>query len=102
MKLARLSPDFKTPLTVQALQAELPKGLTFNNNQPLTIAANQAEASLAINVANNVPPGTYTIVLRTQTQMPYSKDPAAKQKPNTPVVLPSAPVTLTILPKKKK
>ncbi len=31
--------------------------------------------------------------------MPYNKDPMAKQKPNTLVVLPSAPVTLTILPK---
>ena len=47
----------------------------------------------------NVQPGTYNLVLRTQTQMPYNKDPKAKQKPNTIVVLPSAPVTLTILPK---
>ncbi|HEY7423380.1 MAG TPA: hypothetical protein VH682_03985, partial [Gemmataceae bacterium] len=72
------------------------KGLTLAN---ATIAANAAEGSLAINVQPNVQPGTYTIVLHTQTQMPYNKDPMAKQKPNTIVVLPSAPITLTILPK---
>jgi hypothetical protein len=99
VKLARLSPDFKTPLTVQAMATELPKGLTLNNNQPVTIAANAAEGSLAINVQPNVQPGIYTIVLHTQAQMPYNKDPMAKQKPNTIVVLPSAPITLTILPK---
>jgi hypothetical protein len=99
VKLTRISPDFKTPLTVQAIQTELPKGLTINNNQPITIAPNAAEGTLPINVPANIPPGNYTIVLRTQTQMPYNKDPMAKQKPNTLVVLPSAPVTLTVLPK---
>jgi hypothetical protein len=99
VKLTRLSPDFKTPLTVQAIPTELPKGLTLNNNQPITVAANAADGTLPINVQPNVPPGTYTLVLRTQTQMPYNKDPMARQKPNTLVVLPSAPVTLTILPK---
>src|SRR5262249_811302 len=97
--LTRISPDFKTPLTVQAIQTELPKGLTLNNNQPITIAANATEGSLPINVPPNVPPGTYTLVLNTQTQMPYNKDPMAKQKPNTIVVLPSEPISLTILPK---
>src|SRR6185437_4857125 len=99
VKLSRISADFKTPLTVQAIVTELPKGLTFNNNQAVTIAANKTDGSLAINVAATVQPGVYTIVLRTQTQMPYNKDPMAKQKPNTIVVLPSAPITLTILPK---
>jgi hypothetical protein len=99
VKLTRIAPDFKTPLTVQALATELPKGLTINNNQPLSIAANATDGSLPINVPANVQPGTYTIVLRLQTQMPYNKDPMAKQKPNTVVVLPSAPIALTILPK---
>jgi hypothetical protein len=99
VKLTRISPDFKTPLTVQAIATELPKGVTLNNNQPITIAANAVEGTLPINVPANVQPGSYTIVLRTQTQMPYNKDPMAKQKPNTIVVLPSLPVTLTILPK---
>jgi len=99
VKLTRISADFKTPLTVQAIPTELPRGLSINNNQPITIAANATEGSLPINVQSNVPPGVYNIVLRTQTQMPYSKDAMAKQKPNTLVVLPSASATLTVLPK---
>jgi hypothetical protein len=99
VKLTRLSPDFKTPLTVQAITAELPKGVTLNNNQPITIAANQTDGTLPVVIPANAQPGVYTIVLRTQTQYPYNKDATAKQKPNTIVVLPSAPVTLTILPK---
>lgn len=99
VKLTRHSPDFKTPLTVLPIPAELPPGLSINNNQPITIAPNATEGTLPINVPPNLPPGTYNIVLRTETQMPYSKDPMAKQKPNTLVVLPSTPVTLAVLPK---
>lgn len=99
VKLTRISADFKTPLTVQAIPTELPRGLSLNNNQPITIAANATEGKLPINVQANVLPGTYNLVLRTQTQMPYNKDAMAKQKPNTLVVLPSAAATLTILPK---
>jgi hypothetical protein len=96
VKLTRISPDSKTPLTVQPSPAELPPGLSINT---ITIAPNATEGTLPINVSPNVPPGAYNIVLRTETQMPYSKDATAKQKPNTLVVLPSTPVTLTILPK---
>ncbi|HTU22747.1 MAG TPA: PPC domain-containing protein [Gemmataceae bacterium] len=99
VKVTRFASDLKQPLSVRAITAELPKGLTLNNNQPVNIAANATDGKLSINVQNNVQPGTYTLVLYTQTQMPYNKDPMAKQKPNTPVALPSAPVTLTILPK---
>jgi hypothetical protein len=98
-KLTRLSPDFKAPLTVQVIPPELPPGLSINNNQPITIAAKATEGTMRINVPPNLQPGSYTIVLRTQTQMPYNKDPKAKEKPNTLVVLPSAPLALTILPK---
>lgn len=96
LKLTRISPDFKTPLTVQPIPTELPRGVTI---QPGNIAANATDGTLNINVPANVQPGNYTLVLRTQTQMPYNKDPMAKQKPNTNVVLPSAPLALTILPK---
>jgi hypothetical protein len=99
VKLTRISPDFKTPLTVQATPTELPPGLSVNNNQPITIAANATDGTLPINVPPNMQPGAYNIVLYTQTQMPYNKDPMAQQKPNTLVALPSAPVTLTVLPK---
>jgi len=99
VKLTRISKDFKTPLTVQSIPTQLPPGLSINNNQPITIAANATDGALPVNVPPDIQPGAYTIVLRTRTQLPYNKDPKAKEKPNTLVVLPSAPATLTILPK---
>jgi hypothetical protein len=97
--LTRLWTDFKQPLLVQAQPLELPPGFVVNNNQPVTIAPNQHEASLPVVVAGNVQPGTYTLVLRTQSQIPFNKDPKAAQKPPTIVVQPTTPVTLTVLPR---
>ena len=44
-------------------------------------------------------PGTYNIVLKGQGQVPFNRDPAAKQKTPTFAVQPSTPVALTVLPK---
>jgi hypothetical protein len=98
LTLARLWPEFKVQL--QALAIDLPGGmLTVNNNQPVTIPADKTEATAVLEAKANLPPGTYTVVLRATAQMPYNKDPAAKQKPNVNVVLPTAALTLTVLPK---
>lgn len=98
LKLARLQPDFKAQL--QAVALDLPPNLlTVNNNQPLNLAADKNEAAFVVEAKPNLPPGTYTIVLRTAAQVPFNKDPMAKQKPNVNVVLPAAPVQLTVLPK---
>ena len=99
VKLARISPDAKTAVTVQANVAELPAGFTVNNNQPLQIAAAATDGTLALVVAPTVPPGVYTVVLKVTTVYPYNKDPMAKQKQPANVVLPSTPVTITVLPK---
>jgi hypothetical protein len=99
VKLNRLWPDFKTPLAVQATPAELPPGLTLNNNQPITIAPDKADGTLPVVVGTAVPPGTYNLVLRTSSPIPYNKDPKAPQKPPTNVVQPSAAVALIVLPK---
>jgi hypothetical protein len=98
VKLARLNPEFKTPLQVTAL--DLPGNqLTFNgNNQPLTMAPGKDEASAVFDVKANLPPGTYNLVVRGQAQIPMNKDPMAKQKPAVNVVQSSNPVTLTVLP----
>jgi hypothetical protein len=101
VKLARLWPDFKTPLQVQAQVTDLPPNnvLTFNNNQPLNMAPGKDDGTIAVDVKTNCPPGVYNVVLRTSAQIPYNKDPKATQKPPTNVVLPSTPVKLTVLPK---
>jgi hypothetical protein len=94
-KLTRIWPDFKTPLQVQAV--DLPPNLVINNNQPLAIPADTG--AMVVDAQAAVLPGTYTLVFRTTTQIPYNKNPKDAQKPPTNVVLPSIPVTLTILPK---
>jgi hypothetical protein len=99
LNLARLWPDFKTPLQVQAVVAELPPNLVVNNNQPFNLTPGKDTATLEVNARSNVVPGTYNLVLRTQAQIPYNKDPMAKQKPNLNVVQPSTQVTLTVLPR---
>jgi hypothetical protein len=97
LKLERLWPDFKAPL--QAVGVDLPANVAINNNQPVTIAADKDTAVVPVNIGPNVLPGTYSFLLRTTAQVPYSKDRAAKQKPSISVVLPSTPVTVSILPR---
>jgi hypothetical protein len=105
VKVNRLWPDLKGPLQVQVMQSpqqqgsELPINLRINNNQPINVAPNQTEGTLNITVAADVPPGTYNVVLRGQTQMQYQKDPKNKQKQNIFLVQPSAPISFTVIPK---
>jgi hypothetical protein len=104
LQLARIWPDFKTPLLVSSV-APLPQNqppfLTFgNNNQPVNMAPGNDKAAAVLTVANNALPGTYTFVLRGQAQIPYSKDPkGGGQKANSNVVQASTPFTITVLPK---
>ena len=97
LKVDRYWPDFKAPL--QAVAVDLPPNLAVNNNQPVTIAGDKNSANVQLTTGPNVLPGTYSFLLRTTAQVPYSKDPAAKQKPSINVVLPSTVVTVAVLPK---
>jgi hypothetical protein len=97
LKLARHWPDFKTPVVVTALDP--PPNVVFNNNnQPKTLAAGKDDDTVVFDVRPNATPGTYNVVLRCQAPVPFNKDPMAKQKQPLNVVLPSNPVTLTVLP----
>lgn len=101
LKLARLWPDFKTPLQVQPFEpaVEFPPELVFNaNNQPLTMAPGKDDASAILEVKPTVPPGIYNVVLRGTAQVPYNKDPMAKEKPNINLVHPANPLEITVLP----
>jgi hypothetical protein len=103
LKLDRLWPDAKTPVQVAPIepQFDYPQGLAFNNNnQPFPMAPGKDTATASFSVGSNVPPGTYNLVLRGTAQIPYNKDPMAKQKQNVNVVQPSTPMTLTVLPQK--
>jgi hypothetical protein len=105
LKVARLWPDFKGPVNVvnlpnpQLLPQQppyLPPGL---NLPAVNVAADKTDATLAVNVGTNLPPGTYNLVLLGQAQVPYNKDPMAKQKPNVNFIEPSNPLVLTVVPK---
>jgi hypothetical protein len=97
IKVQRLWPDATGPVQVVALN--LPAGLTLTNNAPLTSPKDAAD--LVLTVGPNVLPGNYSIAFRGTAQLPFAKDPMAKTKPNVTVALPSAPITITILPKEK-
>jgi hypothetical protein len=104
VNLNRLWPDVKGPVQVQVLgggpgqqNRELPLNLRVNNNQPVNVTG--PSGTLNITVGNDVPPGTYNIVLRGQTQAPFNKDAKSKARQNTFLVQPSAPVSFTVLPK---
>jgi hypothetical protein len=88
LKLTRNWPDFKAPVQVTLLG--LP-GNQQQQQQPLaTIAADKTEETVTVNVRPNVPPGVYTLVFRGQAQFKNVKQ-------NVNVVLPSSPLTLTVV-----
>jgi hypothetical protein len=103
LKLDRNWADFKAPVQVAAV---IP-GAVPNQppaNQPITsaavtIAADKTEGAAVVDFKANVPPGNYTIVFRGTGQVPFAKDPMAKQKANVAAVLPSTPLLVTVLPK---
>jgi Bacterial pre-peptidase C-terminal domain len=96
LKLQRRWPDFKGKMSV--LPLALPGNIRLGNTE---IGAGKDEVTLTLNVQPGTRPGTYTVGVLGQAQVPYSKDPKAAKRPNTLVSLPSVPVTLVVTPAKK-
>ncbi|HZU36021.1 MAG TPA: hypothetical protein VFA18_08940, partial [Gemmataceae bacterium] len=99
VKLTRLWPDFKTPLTVQLHPLEGIPNVAVNNGGPMTLNPGKDEVKVPVAVNAQATPGTYNLVLRGTGQIPFNKDPKAKQKPPINVIQPATPVALTVLPK---
>lgn len=93
LALTRLNPDFKEKLTL--LPLPLPGNIKITAPE---IAAGASEVTIDLDIQPNTRPGTYTLAIVGQGQVPYAKDPAAKEKPNVLVSLPSQPLTITVLP----
>ena len=64
----------------------------------VTIAKEAKAGVLPLFVPKNVPPGTYSFVVRGSGPYPFNKDPKAKDKPNVTLTEPSNPITLTVKP----
>jgi hypothetical protein len=66
------------------------------------IAAGQSEGTCTIEVAEGTRPGTYTLAVLGQAQVPFNKDATAAERPKTLVSMPSRPITITVTPPEQK
>ncbi|MCA9176624.1 MAG: PPC domain-containing protein, partial [Planctomycetales bacterium] len=93
LRLIRRWPEFDQKVTIQPL--------AFAGNFKLAntdLTGQQTELTLPIEVQNGTRPGEYTMCVLGQAQVPFNKDPDAKDRPNTLVSLPSMPLTLVVNP----
>ena len=73
-------------------------------NTPITatVAAqpmkDKPDVQVNLDAKTTAAPGTYTIVLRGTAQVPFIKDPMAKQKPNVPADAFGTPITVLVVP----
>jgi len=97
IKVDRHWPDFKEKLTVQNLG--FPGNFQLGN---FDILSDKAEAEVTIDVQQGTRPGDYTLVVVGQAQVPFNKDPMAKDRPNTLVTLPARPLQVKVIEAPKK
>jgi hypothetical protein len=96
VQIKRLWPEFTGDLKL------LPLSWPGNFQMPeLPVVAGANEATIAITVQNGTAPKEYSLALLAQAQVPYSKDPASAERPNTLVSLPSRPITIAVQPPPK-
>ena len=91
LRLVRRWEDLTANVTVQPLA--FPGNFQLSNAE---YAGDQSELTLPITVQNGTRPGAYTLAVLGQAQTPFNKDPAATERPNTLVSLPSLPLTLLV------
>ena len=92
LRLTRRWSDFKADVTVQPLS--FPGNFKMSNT---SFKGDQTELTIPITVQNNTRPGDYTLTVQGQGQVPFNKDPDAKDRPNTLVSFPSRSVTLRVI-----
>ncbi|MFO0927316.1 MAG: PPC domain-containing protein [Gemmataceae bacterium] len=89
--------DFKGKVQLTGLG--LPPGFSLPTTD---VPEGKDTATVTLMVANNVPPGRYSVTLRGDGQVPFSKDAKATSRPNVRVADPSTPLVLTVQPAAKK
>ena len=94
VQIRRLWPEFTGDLKL------LPLAWPGNFQMPeLPVAAGATNATVSIAIQDGTSPGEYTLALLAQGQVPFNKDPAAPDRPNTLVSLPSRPISIVVQPK---
>ncbi|MEZ6108468.1 MAG: hypothetical protein R3B96_20820 [Pirellulaceae bacterium] len=81
-------------VTIQPLS--FPGGFGLGN---FDIAPGSSQAELSISIPDNARPGSYTLAVLGQAQVPFNKDPLATDHPVTLVPTPSRPITIVVRPK---
>jgi hypothetical protein len=92
----RRSGDFQGKVQVVGLNLESGFGLA-----PVEIPEGKGEATARLTVAGNVAPGSYTVGLRGNAQVPVRRDAKTATKTNIRVADPSTPLTVEVAAKKK-
>ncbi|MFO0884946.1 MAG: PPC domain-containing protein [Pirellulales bacterium] len=95
--LQRIWPDLKENTNI--VPVAVPGNLSINGP---AIPGNQNDSTITISVNDNAPAGDVTFTVLGQMQVPYQKDPAKTDRPNTLVNLASQPITVTITQPPKK
>lgn len=94
LKLERRWEKFNA--SVNVLPLSLPGGFKYSNQE---IPAGAMEVTIPLEVNPGTRPGVYTLSLLGQAQVPFNKDPAAADKPNTLVSLPTSAIQVTVVAK---
>jgi hypothetical protein len=97
VKVQRHWTDFKGK--VQLIGLNLPPGFDMPT---VNLPADKTEATVKFTVASNVPAGSYSVVVRGDAQVPFSRDPKGPNKQNVRVADPSTALTVVVIPAPKK
>jgi len=93
VQIKRLWPEFTGGLKL------LPLSWPGSFQMPeLTVSTGATEATAVVTIQKNAAANEYTLALLAQAQVPFHKDPASKDRPNTLVSLPSRPITIAVQP----
>lgn len=94
VSVSRRWPEFKN--AVQLAGMDIPSGFNVATG---TVAPKQSDGTIHVTIAGNVRPGTYTLVLQAEAQVPFTKDPSGKDLKDVRVVDPSPPISVVVTPK---
>jgi hypothetical protein len=72
--------------------------VNVNNAQPVAIPKDKADGTVVVDVKSNAAPGTYSVPLRAETTVKFSKDPTGKDKKDITVYAFAAPFEVTVIP----